>query len=472
MRIRPWRTSQVRGAPASNQTKITLLISRLPSPVDWGLAPVLHPEATRRGGGGTGVRFAPGMLSRRNFIQSTGAVALTGCSANTAAAASGDRSPPTPVELPALFAPTEREQTKMPAPMGRDRRVGIAIVGLGRLSLEAILPAMAQTRFCKPVALVSGDRAKAQAIAAQYDVDPKSIYDYKTIDRLKDDRAVELVYIVLPNGLHLEYTTKAFEAGKHVLCEKPMANTAAEAQQMIDASNKAKKKLMIAYRCQYEPHHREVIRMARAGELGALKGFFSSNGQTQGDPNQWRLKKALAGGGALPDIGLYSLNAARYLTGEEPVEITASVYSTPNDPRFVEVEEAATFNLRFPSGLLATCLTSYASHGTKTMRLLGEKGWAEMDPAFSYEGLRLRTAKKNGDAEEVVEKKLAVKNQFALELDHMARCILDDKRPHTPGEEGLQDMKLMASIMEAANGGHTVKLPPSSGKDVFRGPPP
>ncbi|MDB4946068.1 MAG: dehydrogenase [Labilithrix sp.] len=422
------------------------------------------------------------MFSRRDFLSSTGAAVvatgafgLVNCSTSSATAqGTGSRTPPGPIKLPRLFDGSEQESEAMPAPLAPDARVGVAVVGLGRLSLEAILPGIAASKRCRLVGLVSGERAKAQTVAAQYGVSARSIYDYANMKNMRDDRAIELVYVVLPNSMHAEYTAKAFEAGKHVLCEKPMASTVAEAQSMIDASEKAKKKLMIAYRLQYEPHHREAIRMARAGELGRLVDLVASNGQTQGDPAQWRLRKAMAGGGALPDIGIYCLNAARYLTGEEPVEVAGMMHSTPGDPRFTEVDEHVSFSLRFPSGLLASCSSSYSAHQTKTLRLLGDRGWADFDPAFSYEGLQLRVGKKQtgGDDEEIAVRRMKAPNQFAAEMDHMASCILEDRRPHTPGEEGLQDMKLMAAIYEAMQNGRTVKLPAVPGKDAFRGPPP
>src|ERR1700761_3924450 len=211
--------------------------------------------------------------TRRGMLRTTGAVSVASAlgvvvSACTRPEHARAEASSAPVKLPTLFAPTERESSEMPAPLPWDKRVGFAIVGLGRLALDQILPAFAQSKLCKPVALVSGDAAKAGKVAAQYNVDAKGIYDYQSYDRLRDNPAVDVVYIVLPNGMHAEYTVRAAHAGKHVLCEKPMANNVAEAQQMIDACKSANKQLMIAYRMQYEPYNRELIRMARAGELG------------------------------------------------------------------------------------------------------------------------------------------------------------------------------------------------------------
>jgi predicted dehydrogenase len=259
--------------------------------------------------------------------------------------------------------------------------------------------------------------------------------------------------------MHAEYTVRAAQAGKHVLCEKPMANTVEECRSMIDACNKARTQLMIAYRMQYEPFNREAIRMARAGELGKLKNFVSSNGQMQKDPSAWRLKRALSGGGPLPDLGIYCLNAARYLSGEEPIEVSALMQRMPDDPRFHEVEAQLDFTLRFPSGLLASCVCSYDTHDSKHYRLIGDAAWLELDPAFPYRGQRMRVAKSSDSGEtEIIEPEIVGQNQFALELDHMAACVRENRRPHTPGEEGMQDMQIIAALYESAQRGQTVKL--------------
>src|SRR3954447_20064993 len=239
----------------------------------------------------------------------------------------------------------------VPEPPGK--KLGWAIVGLGSLAINQILPAFAKCEKSKVVALVSGHPAKAQKLALRYGVSPKNIYNYENYDSMKDNPDVDVIYIVLPNGMHAEYTIRGFEAGKHVLTEKPMANTPAECQQMIDAAKKADRKLMVAYRCRYEPYNREAIRIARSGEMGPTQMIFADAGFAAGDPKQWRLNKKMAGGGSMMDIGIYALNASRYLSGEEPIEVNAMIYTTPNDPRFKEVEEHVTFQLRFPSGILA-----------------------------------------------------------------------------------------------------------------------
>jgi predicted dehydrogenase len=286
---------------------------------------------------------------------------------------------------------------------------------------------------------------------------------------------VQVVYIVLPNSLHAEYTVRAAKAGKHVLCEKPMANSVTECQQMIDACRSAKKQLMVAYRLQYEPHHRAAIQLARGKKLGALKLFSADNGQNQAPEPQWRHKKALAGGGALPDVGIYCLSAARYLSGEEPVEVFGSMYSTPGDARFKEVEENFLFTLRFPAGFIAQCTTGYGHHDSRRLRLMGSEAWVDMDPAFSYSGLRMRISRKSPEdpkATDTTERSLSQHSQFAREMDHFADCVLNNRPNHTPGEEGLQDMRIIEALYRSAREGKAQKLEAPGKLDAFRGPPP
>jgi predicted dehydrogenase len=254
--------------------------------------------------------------------------------------------------------------------------------------------------------------------------------------------------------MHAEYTIRGVQAGKHVLSEKPMANTPADCQAMIDAAKKAGKKLMVAYRCRYEPFNKEMIRMAREQELGPVKVIVADHGFNIGDPTQWRLKREFAGGGSLMDIGIYSLQAARYITGEEPTEINAVSYTTPGDVRFKEVEETINFQLRFPSGVLANCTSSYGYAGQNKYRVIATKGWFELEPATSYTGLRMKIRRNNATE----DRDMPQRDHFALEMDHMSECVMDNKDPLTPGEEGLRDLKLMMAIYEAAKTGKTVKV--------------
>ena len=343
-------------------------------------------------------------------------------------------------------------QLVVPEPPGR--KLGWALVGLGSLAINQILPAFAKCEKSKVVAFVSGHPDKAHKLALRYGVSPKNIYNYQNYDSIKDNPEVDVIYIVLPNGMHAEYTVRGFQAGKNVLTEKPMANTPAECQQMIDAGRKANKKLMVAYRCRYEPYNQEAIRMARSGELGPTQMILTDAGFNMGNPNQWRLTKSLGGGGSLMDIGIYALNAARYLSGEEPTEVNAMIFSTPGDPRFKEVEEHVTFQLRFPSGILANCSSSYGYFHQSHFRVMGTEARLIMDPATWYSGLRMYIERDNT----LAERQLPVVDHFASEMDHMSDCVMQDKQPLTPGEEGLRDLTIMAAIYQAAQAGKAVKL--------------
>jgi predicted dehydrogenase len=390
-----------------------------------------------------------GKWSRRKFLTEVGggiaAANLAGALASDSAVASDNTS---------TTAGTDSVSPQLKVPDAPGKKTGWAVVGLGYLAINEILPAFAKCEKSRVVALVSGHPDKANKLALRYGVNPKNIYNYQNYDSIRDNPDVDVIYIVLPNGMHAEYTVRGLQAGKHVLSEKPMARNPGECQQMIDAGKKANRKLMIAYRCRYEPYNREAIRMAQSGELGKTKVIVSEHGFNIGDPKQWRLNRELAGGGSLMDIGIYALNAARYLTGEEPTELTAMSFTTPGDVRFKEVEETINFQLRFPSGILANCSSSYGYDSQNRYRVVGTDGWVELEPATIYSGLRMRVHK-NNLLEEVT---LPVKDHFALEMDHMSECVMENKEPLTPGEEGLRDLTIMMKIYEAAKTGGTVKL--------------
>jgi predicted dehydrogenase len=343
-------------------------------------------------------------------------------------------------------------QLKVPDPPGK--KLGWAIVGLGSLAINEILPAFAKCEKSKVIAFVSGHADKANKLAQRYGVSSKNIYNYENYDSLKDNPEIDIVYVVLPNGMHAEYTVRALQAGKHVLTEKPMANTPDECRHMIDAARKADRKLMVAYRCRYEPHNQEAIRIAHSKELGPTQMILADAGFPIGDPGQWRLKKKMAGGGSLMDIGIYALNACRYLTGEEPTQVNAMIYSTPGDARFKEVEEHVSFQLRFPSGVLANCTSSYGYFHQSHYRVLGTEARLCLDPATWYSGLRLWIERGN-----VIEQRdLPEIDHFAAEMDHMSDCVQANRQPLTPGEEGLRDLTIIQAIYEAARSQKTVML--------------
>ena len=392
---------------------------------------------------------------RRGFLQAGGSLAAALALGTATAAETQTSSPPqaATLRLPPLAADSEARGEGSGPDDIPSARIGFAVVGLGHVALGQVLPGIQHSKHAKVNALVSGDRDKALTVAGQYSVDARSVYDYRNFDRIADNDAIQVVYVALPNALHAEYVVRAAEAGKHVFCEKPMATSVADCQRMIDACSRAGRKLMIGYRNQFEPNNRALARLIRDGKLGSLREFFGANSHNQGDPAQWRLKRALAGGGPLVDVGIYSINGVRSLSGEEPSEVMATWINNAGDPRFREVEESIQFVMHFPSGLSASCSSSYNAHKSAYLRVNGTLGWAEMNPAYSYSGLRL-TVNRVVDHKNVYERPdLDTGDQFLREIDHMALCVKRDLVPHTPGEEGLQDQRIIEAIYRSAQTG-------------------
>jgi predicted dehydrogenase len=323
------------------------------------------------------------------------------------------------------------------------RPLGVALVGLGKYSGEQLAPALQETKYCHLVGIVTGSPAKAEAWAKKYHIPQKNIYNYETFDQIKDNPDIDIVYVVLPNSLHAESSIRASRAGKHVICEKPMALTVEDCQAMIAAAKAANKTLSIGYRLHFEPHNQEVMRLGQQQVFGQVKLVENSFGIHVGDPGQWRLKKELAGGGALQDVGIYALNAARYATGEEPVSVTAQEYKTDPD-KFKEVDETVTFQLKFPSGAVANCTTTYT---VDTERLFGsaEKGWFELRLAYGYTGIKGKTSEGDMNFPQI--------NHQAAQLEGIASCIRQNKPSPVPGEEGLKDVRIIQAIYKALETG-------------------
>ncbi|RPE81961.1 Gfo/Idh/MocA family protein [Vulcaniibacterium tengchongense] len=330
------------------------------------------------------------------------------------------------------------------------RKLGFALCGLGRLSTDQLAPALAKTKYCRLAGIVTGTPAKAEAWKARYGIPAAHVYSYETMHRMADNPDIDVVYVVTPNGLHGEHAIAAAQAGKHVFCEKPMEISVERCQRMIQACRGAGRLLGIAYRCRFEPHHLECIRLARERVFGRPLIVQAGFGIKVGDDAGWRLRRELAGGGALMDVGIYALQATRYLTGEEPVLVSA--VETRTDPaKFAEVDESLVWTTRFPSGVVAYCSTSYNAGGIQNMRVNAERGWFELDPAFFYGGLRGRRS----DGQEIRFPRI---DMFAAEMDDFARCILEGRPTRVPGEEGLRDVRIMQAIYESARTGRAVSL--------------
>jgi predicted dehydrogenase len=330
------------------------------------------------------------------------------------------------------------------------RKINFALAGLGSLSTYQIAPALQKTNYCKLAGIITGTPAKAEHWKAQYNIPDKNIYSYDTMEKMADNPDIDVVYVVTPNALHAEHAVKAAKAGKHVLCEKPMEVSVEKCQQMIDACKQAGRQLAIGYRLHFEPNNLECVRLAREKVFGDLKLIEADFGFRIGDPTQWRLNRALSGGGPLMDVGIYALQATRYLSGEEPACVSA--ITTVTDPaKFKDVEESIAWQMKFPSGVLASCNSTYNFKDMDRYKVFAENGWFELDPAYVYGGIHGRRS----DGEQIHFPSI---DQFAAEMDDFAQCILNNQPTKVPGEEGLRDVKIMMAIYEAARTGKTVNL--------------
>ncbi len=327
----------------------------------------------------------------------------------------------------------------------------VAIMGLGSYGTR-VAEAMRDCKAAKLTGVISGTPSKIADWQKKYNIPAANCYNYDNFDKIKDNKDIDAVYIITPNGLHKDQAIRVARAGKHVISEKPMALNAQQGQEMVDACRKANVKLLVGYRMHFEPNTLEIIRMRKAGELGQVLFFQGLSGFRIGDPNQWRLNKELAGGGAMMDIGIYSLNGARYMIGEEPIWVTAQ--EVKNDPvKFKEgVDETITFQMGFPGGAVASCLSTYSLNYLDRFFLDGTKGFAELQPATGYGPIKGRTSKGELD--------FPHKTHQTVQMDEMSGIILQNKKPIVPvdGEEGVRDLRIIDAIYEAVKTGRKVEL--------------
>ena len=329
--------------------------------------------------------------------------------------------------------------------------VRYAVVGLGHIAQVAVLPAFANAgRNSKLVALVSDDARKLRDLARRYRVE--KTYGYDDFDDCLEQ--VDAVYIALPNSMHAEYTIRAARAGVHVLCEKPMAVTAEECERMIAACREHRVKLMIAYRLHFEEINLKAVELVRRGRIGEPR-FFNSSFSMTVRPGNIRAERE-AGGGTLYDIGVYCINAARYLFRDDPIEVmAASVHS--GSRKLAEVDETTAAILRFDGGRVASFVTSFNAADVASYHIVGTKGQLRVDPAYEYaEGLAYEL--KIG--EKTTRKRIGKRDQFAPELLYFSDCIRRDIEPEPSGEEGMQDVRIVQALYESAETGKAVELMP------------
>ena len=326
--------------------------------------------------------------------------------------------------------------------------LGIALVGLGNYATRALAPAFAHTQNCKLTGIVTGTPEKAEQWKKDYEIPDKNIYNYDNFDQIADNPDIDIIYIVLPNFLHAPFTIRAAKAGKHVICEKPMALNAEECRQMIAACKTAGVKLSIGYRLHFEKHHQEMMRLGNEKTYGNIKFITGGLGFRVRDTSLWRLDKEKGGGGAIMDLGVYPLQASRYMTGMEPISVTAQGYNSEPEI-FRGIYETIAWQLAFPNGTYANLHCSYG-HYIDQIRAAAERGWYECKPSFNGTGTEGETSDGKMDFPHVV--------QQALQMDDFASCIKENRESRISGKEGLKDLIIIDAIKQAAKTGRRIEL--------------
>ncbi|CCH52335.1 oxidoreductase domain protein [Fibrisoma limi BUZ 3] len=363
------------------------------------------------------------MTTRRTFLQTA---ALGGASA--------------------LFSPN----VLLGATRPKKDRLGVALVGLGYYSTDLLAPALQQTKNCYLAGIVTGTPAKAETWKKKYNIPDKNIYNYQTFDQIANNPDIDVVYVVLPPSMHEEYVVRAAKAGKHVWCEKPMAITAKECQNMIDACKKNKVSLAIGYRLHHEPNTQEYVKLLRDGKIGKIQMVSCSAGYRDNRTNHWKQTKEL-GGGVMYDMGVYVLQGARLATGEEPIAVTAQQFTSRPEIYKNGLDETTMAQLEFPSGARAAVQTSFGMN-MNYLYVTGDKGMLKMEPYSAYNG---QTGEYPGGK---IQHPYQVPFQQASQMDDDAASIMAGKPMLVPGEEGLRDIIIVEAIYKAAKSGQRVKI--------------
>ena len=328
-------------------------------------------------------------------------------------------------------------------------KLGIALVGLGNYATNQLAPALQQTEHCYVAGIVTGTPSKIDTWKSKYSIPDANVYNYQTFDTIKDNPDIDIVYVVLPNSMHAEYVIRAAKAGKHVISEKPMAMNVKECDDMIAACKKAGKMLSVGYRLHFEPFNLEMARLGTKKVYGNVKKMSAGFGFVAGDPNQWRLKKPLSGGGPLVDLGIYCIQGFCYTTGLDPISVTAQEGPKTDPQKFNGIEQSLTWQMEMPGGIICEGKTSY-NDNFNFLRAEAEKGIFELTSAFNYNGQRGNTPEGAMNFPQV--------NQQAKQMDDFALAIKNNRPTPVPGEMGKRDVRIIAAIYEAMNTGKKVTI--------------
>jgi glucose-fructose oxidoreductase len=330
-------------------------------------------------------------------------------------------------------------------------RLGVALVGLGYYSTDLLAPALQQTKNCYLAGIVTGTPSKAEAWKKEHNIPEKNIYNYDNFDEIANNPDIDVVYVVLPPSMHKEYTIRAANAGKHVWCEKPMAMTETECQEMIEACQKNKKTLAIGYRLHHEPNTQEYRSIVKQHLLGKVMGLECAAGYRENRTDHWKQKKEM-GGGVLYDMGVYAIQGARLGTDMEPVAILSAKTSTTRPEIYKNgLDETTEAQLEFPGGVIANIKTSFGEN-INFLNISCEKGEIKMAPYSAYAGV------KGSSPLGEINHPYQVPWQQAKQMDDDALSIIQGKPMLVPGEEGLRDIRIVEAIYKSADSGQRVEL--------------
>lgn len=333
----------------------------------------------------------------------------------------------------------------------QDKRLGIALVGLGGYSTGQLAPALVNAEHCYLAGIVTGTPSKEKKWMAQYNIPKENVYNYKNFDEIAKNDAIDIVYVVLPNSMHAEFCIRAAKAGKHVICEKPMAVSVAACDAIIEACHIAGVKLSVGYRMQSDPYTNEIKRLVKEKPFGEVH-YVSSDAAyiSRGNKDQWRLNYELSGGGALMNMGVYAIQSNIYGTGTNPISVAAQEFSTLPE-YFKDTDETITAQMLFPNGVVGQLFTSHNANANRLF-VNFRKGWAELNPCHNYGPL----AGKTSDGREI---KFAHKSQQMLQMDDFAKHIKTGSTNFAPGEMGKRDMIIVEAIYKSIKeGGKTIPL--------------
>lgn len=343
----------------------------------------------------------------------------------------------------------QQKLAEAPAEYTEDQVLGVMLVGLGEYAGKQLAPALKETKHCALKAVTSGDAAKRKKWQEEYSLKAGNVYSYDNFDEIKNNPEIDIVYIVLPNAMHADYVVRAAKAGKHVICEKPLATTVEDCRRMIKACEEAGVQLSMGYRLYFDHFNQEMMRLGQEKVMGSITKIIADDSMDVGEKDQWRLKGKLAGGGPLVNSGIYCIRAAQYVTGEWPVAVSATFLPVTDADKFNEVEEGIRWEMEFANGLTAYCESSYSRNGN-LLRVEAENGWFELEPAYEYNGLKGKTSQGEMDFPEV--------NQQAVQMDDFAICLKNKEKSRVAGEMGLRDVQIITAIYESARTGKKVKL--------------